>query len=89
MTRPKHWVLATANRGKVAELKALLAEAGLDLEVTPQSQLEVAAPPETGATFVENALTKARHASRVTGLPAIAESAAWRRIAASSPHSSW
>lgn len=73
MTPRKHWVLATANRGKVAELKALLAEAGLDIEVTPQSELEVAAPPETGATFVENALTKARHAARATGLPAIAD----------------
>ena len=73
MTRPKRWVLATANRGKVAELTALLAEARLDLEVTPQSELGVSAPPETSATFVENALTKARHAARVTGLPAIAD----------------
>ena len=73
MTRAKHWVLATANRGKVAELTALLAEARLDLDVTPQSELKVSAPPETGATFVENALTKARHAARATGLPAIAD----------------
>jgi len=66
-------VLATANRGKVAELTALLAEARLDLRVTPQSELGVSAPPETGATFVENALTKARHAARITELPAIAD----------------
>ena len=66
-------MLATANRGKVAELTALLAEARLDLRVTPQSELGVSAPPETGATFVENALTKARHAARITELPAIAD----------------
>jgi len=66
-------VLATANRGKVAEFSALLAAAGLDLRITPQSELGVSAPPETGSTFVENALTKARHAARHTGLPAIAD----------------
>ena len=68
-----HWVLATSNRGKVAELSALLAEAGLDLRVTAQSELGVSAPAETGATFVENALLKARHAAQSTGLPAIAD----------------
>ena len=73
MTAPSHWVLATANRGKVAELTALLAEAGVELRLTAQSDLGVSAPPETGATFVENALLKARHAARLTGLPAIAD----------------
>ena len=73
MTLPKQWVLATANRGKVAELSALLDAAGLALRVTPQSELGVSSPPETGSTFVENALTKARHAARLTGLPAIAD----------------
>ena len=68
-----HWVLATSNRGKVAELSALLAEAGLDLRVTAQSELGISAPVETGATFVENALLKARHATQSTGLPAIAD----------------
>jgi XTP/dITP diphosphohydrolase len=68
-----HWVLATGNRGKVAELSALLAAAGLDLRVTAQAELGVEAPPETGATFVENALLKARHAAQSTGLPAIAD----------------
>jgi XTP/dITP diphosphohydrolase len=67
------WVLATGNRGKVAELSALLVEAGLDLRVTPQTELGVNAAAETGATFVENALLKARHAARATGLPAIAD----------------
>lgn len=73
MTQRKRWVLATANRGKVAELTALLAEARLDIDVTPQSELGVSAPPETGVTFVENALTKARHAALVSGLAAIAD----------------
>lgn len=73
MTELKHWVLATANRGKVAEFSALFTAAGLALRVTPQSELGVSAPPETGSTFVENALTKARHAARHTGLPAIAD----------------
>ena len=73
MTLPAHWVLATGNRSKVAELSALLVEAGLALRVTAQSELGVSAAAETAATFVENALLKARHASHVTGLPAIAD----------------
>ncbi|HEY3516655.1 MAG TPA: RdgB/HAM1 family non-canonical purine NTP pyrophosphatase [Gammaproteobacteria bacterium] len=73
MTSARHWVLATSNRGKVAELSALLNAAGLPLRITPQSELGVEAPPETATTFVENALTKARHAARLTGLPAIAD----------------
>jgi XTP/dITP diphosphohydrolase len=66
-------VLATGNAGKVAELAALLVEAGLSLRVSAQTELGVSAAQETAATFVENALLKARHASRVTGLPAIAD----------------
>jgi XTP/dITP diphosphohydrolase len=73
VTLPAHWVLATGNAGKVAELSALLGEAGLDARITTQSELGVAAAEETGTTFVENALLKARHASRITGLPAIAD----------------
>jgi XTP/dITP diphosphohydrolase len=73
VTLPPHWVLATSNRGKVAEISELFAEAGVSVLVTAQSQLGVSAAPETGATFVENALQKARHAARVTGLPAIAD----------------
>lgn len=73
MTRHPHWVLATSNRGKVAELEALLEEARLPIRVSAQSDLGVAAPPETATTFVENALQKARHAARATGLPAIAD----------------
>ncbi len=74
MTRPlSRCVLATSNPGKVAELSALLAEADLALHVAAQSEHGVSSPPETGATFVENALLKARHAARCTGLPAIAD----------------
>ena len=73
MSLPAHWVLATANRGKLAELSALLAEARLDVRVTAQSEFLIDAPPETGATFVENALLKARHAARISGLPAIGD----------------
>lgn len=64
-------VLATGNRGKLRELRALLA--GLPFELVPQDELGVEPPEETGATFEENALLKARHAARVTGLAAIAD----------------
>ena len=73
MSLPPRWVLATANRGKAAELEALFAESGLGLTLLAQSDLGVSSPAETGPTFVENALLKARHATRVTGLPAIAD----------------
>ena len=64
-------VLATGNKKKVAELNAMLA--GMDFKVMPQSDFLVESVPETGTTFVENAIIKARHAARVTGLPAIAD----------------
>ena len=64
-------VLASGNRGKLAEFNQLLADSGLD--VVAQGELGVADIEETGLTFVENALLKARHASRVTGLPALAD----------------
>ncbi|WP_278404902.1 XTP/dITP diphosphatase [Pseudoalteromonas ruthenica] len=65
------WVLATGNKGKVAELSALLSE--LNIEIKPQSEFQVSDVAETGTTFVENAIIKARHASAETGLPAIAD----------------
>ena len=65
------WVLATGNRGKLEELRALLAGSGLDL--VAQCDLGVDSPAETGTTFVENAILKARHAASRTGLPAIAD----------------
>ena len=64
-------VLATGNKKKVAELNAMLA--GMDFKVMPQSDFLVESVPETGTTFVENAIIKARHAARITGLPAIAD----------------
>ena len=66
-------VLASNNRGKLAELQALFA--GLDVTLIPQSSLGVSEAEEPFRTFVENALAKARHASAATGLPAIADDA--------------
>ncbi|WP_105257934.1 XTP/dITP diphosphatase [Pseudoalteromonas sp. T1lg88] len=65
------WVLATGNKGKVAELSALLSD--LNITIKPQSDFDVSDVAETGTTFVENAIIKARHASAQTGLPAIAD----------------
>ena len=73
MSLPPRWVLATANRGKTAELAALFRASGLAIELVAQTDLNVPSAPETAPTFVENALLKARHAARMTGLPAIAE----------------
>nr|WP_199043967.1 RdgB/HAM1 family non-canonical purine NTP pyrophosphatase [Dyella sp. ASV24] len=64
-------VLASSNPGKLAEFNALLADSGLHVE--PQSAYNVPDAEETGLTFVENALLKARHASRISGLPALAD----------------
>ncbi|NMP31080.1 XTP/dITP diphosphatase [Thalassotalea sp. M1531] len=64
-------VLATGNQGKVAELAKLLSDHKID--ILPQSQFDVPDVPETGTTFVENAIIKARHAAKITGLPAIAD----------------
>ncbi|MFN3843196.1 MAG: RdgB/HAM1 family non-canonical purine NTP pyrophosphatase [Rehaibacterium terrae] len=67
----KRLVLASGNPGKLAELRELLADSGLDLHA--QSELGIADPEETGLTFVENALIKARHAAQASGLPALAD----------------
>lgn len=64
-------VLATGNKGKVAEFSTLFE--GFSIKVSPQSEFQVEEVPETGTTFVENAIIKARHAAKVTGLPAIAD----------------
>lgn len=66
-------VLATGNPGKVAELQPLLDRAGLDLELLTQRSLGIGDAEETGLTFIENALIKARHAARASGLPALAD----------------
>jgi len=67
----KDILLASGNKGKVNELKEMLAPFGLN--VVPQSEFNVDEVPETGTTFVENAIIKARHAAQVTGLPCIAD----------------
>ena len=67
----KTLVLASSNPGKVREINQMLA--GLHLSVVPQSDFKVMDAEETGLTFVENALLKARNATRHTGLPAIAD----------------
>lgn len=64
-------VLASNNAGKLKEFTALLAPLGI--EVIPQGRLNVPECPEPHYTFLENALEKARHASHVTGLPALAD----------------
>lgn len=67
----QRYVLASGNPGKLSEMNALLAQAGI--QVLPQSGFGVPPVDETGQTFVENAILKARAASRAAGLPAIAD----------------
>ena len=69
--RSGRWVFASGNSGKFGELQALLAPAGVDL--VSRSEFGLDSPEETGRTFLENALLKARHAAAATGLPAIAD----------------
>jgi XTP/dITP diphosphohydrolase len=64
-------VLASSNQGKLAELNDLLGDAGIELHA--QSAFGVEDAEETGLTFVENAILKARHAARATGLPALGD----------------
>ncbi len=64
-------VLASNNAGKIREFNALLNE--FDIEVIPQQTFNIEEVEETGLTFVENALLKARHAAKMSGLPAIAD----------------
>jgi len=67
----KRLVLASSNPGKIREITALFS--ALAIEVVPQSQLGIAEADEPHETFLENALAKARHASRASGLPALAD----------------
>lgn len=67
----KKLVIATGNAGKLKELQALLADAAF--EIISQKALGVSDADETGLSFVENAILKARHASAATGLPALAD----------------
>jgi len=64
-------VLASGNEGKLREFRRLLAPRGM--EVIPQADLEIPEADEPHETFIENALAKARHASAISGLPALAD----------------
>lgn len=64
-------MLATGNQGKVKELANLLSPH--EINIKPQSEFNVSDADETGTTFIENAIIKARHAAKITGLPAIAD----------------
>lgn len=68
---PQRAVLASGNAGKLTELQAMLGHTGI--QILLQSELGIASAEETGLTFIENAILKARHASHISGLPAIAD----------------
>ena len=72
-TDAKRWVLASNNKGKLGESQRLFNEANLGIEIVPQGQLGIEDAIEDGLSFVENAIIKARHASKISGLPAIAD----------------
>lgn len=67
------WVLASNNAGKLTEFQSLFHQANLPVQIVPQGQLGIADTTEDGLSFVENAIIKARHASRHSKLPAIAD----------------
>ena len=71
MKAARRLVLASSNAGKLREFRALLAP--LEFEVVSQGELGIAPADEPHATFIENALAKARHASAASGLPALAD----------------
>lgn len=64
-------VLASGNKGKLKEFGEILSP--LNIRLHAQSEFDVSSIPETGLTFVENAILKARHAAKITGLPALAD----------------
>lgn len=67
----KKLVIASGNKGKLREIQHLLSP--LNIEAIPQSEFNVPECEEPFCTFIENALAKARHASKLTGLPALAD----------------
>jgi XTP/dITP diphosphohydrolase len=71
MNLDKKIVLASGNQGKVREFVKMFTDLGLS--IVPQTELGVGEVPETGTTFVENAIIKARHAAKITSMPAIAD----------------
>ena len=64
-------ILATGNQGKLVEIAQVFS--ALDVEIIAQAEFGIDSPPETGNTFVANALQKARHAAAQSGLPAMAD----------------
>lgn len=66
-------VLASNNKGKLAEFQALFDQANLGITIIPQGELGITDADETGSSFIENAIIKARHASAASGLPALAD----------------
>ena len=66
-------VLASNNKGKIAEFEKLFTGLNLPIQVIPQGQLQITDAIEDGLSFIENAIIKARHASRISGKPAIAD----------------
>ena len=71
MTVPMKWVIASSNAGKLREFREMLGDSGI--EFVTQGELGVDDADETGLTFVENALLKARKAARETGMPALGD----------------
>ena len=69
----KQWVLASNNQGKLAEFQALFDDADLGVEIITQGSLGIGDAIENGASFIENAIIKARHAAKESGLPAVAD----------------
>ena len=67
----QQWVLASGNKGKIRELSDLLLP--FNIQLRAQSEWAVSEAEETGLSFVENAILKARHAAKLTGLPALAD----------------
>lgn len=72
-TQAMQWILASNNKGKLSEFKRLFNQANLNIDIVPQGELDIEDAVEDGLSFVENAIIKARHASRLSGLPAIAD----------------
>jgi XTP/dITP diphosphohydrolase len=71
MTVPMKWVIASSNAGKLREFREMLGDSGI--EFVTQGELGIGDADETGLTFVENALLKARKAARETGMPALGD----------------
>src|SRR6478609_3654523 len=68
---PMRLVVASSNQGKLAEIREVLA--GLHVELVAQGDIGIGDADEVASTFIENALLKARHASRLSGLPALGD----------------